>query len=194
MAPYLAKAQEMLHNFQKFTILQVPREQNSNVDALAKLATTKDVELMSVVPINYLDSPSIMAPNEVETVQPQDGWMEPIIKYLVSEELPQDKKAARKLLIQVPMYIIMDNRLYKRGYLLPLLRCMSRKEASSVLREVHEDFCGNHAGGKSLSKKILRQGYFWPTMNGDAMDYVKRCENASVSPTSPEHLQMSLLK
>ena len=70
------------------------REQNSNADALAKLATTKDTELINVVPIDYLESPSISVPEEVEFVQPRDGWMEPIVKYLVSRELPQDKKAA----------------------------------------------------------------------------------------------------
>ena len=66
MASYLGKAQEMLHNFRSFTIWQVPREQNSNADALAKLATTKDAELINVVPIDYLESPSISTPGEVE--------------------------------------------------------------------------------------------------------------------------------
>ncbi|XP_062103366.1 uncharacterized protein LOC133814420 [Humulus lupulus] len=133
MAAYLAKAQEMLHNFRKFTIRQMLREKNSNADALEKLATTKDAELIKVVPIDYLDSLSIVAPDEVETVQPQDGWMEPIIKYLISRELPQDKNAARKLFYQVPRYIIMDNKIYRRGYSLHLLWCVSKPEANSIL-------------------------------------------------------------
>ncbi|XP_062104288.1 uncharacterized protein LOC133815465 [Humulus lupulus] len=152
------------------------REQNSTADALDKLAMTKDVELINVVPIDYLESLSISALDEVESIQPQDGWMEPIVKYLISRELPRDKKAARKLLYQVLRYIIMDNRLYRRGYSMALLRCVSKQEANLILQEVHEGFCGDHVGGQSLSKKILRQGYFWPTMNGDAMDYFKKCD------------------
>ena len=160
MAAYLAKAQEMHHNFRKFTIQQLPREQNSNADALEKLATIKDVELINVVPIDYLDSPSILAPDEVETVQPQDGWMEPIIKYLISGELHRDKKATRKLLYQVPRYIIMDNRLYRRGYSLPLLRFVSKKEVSLILREVHEGFCGDHVGGAEPLQEYLKAEVF----------------------------------
>ncbi|XP_062075100.1 uncharacterized protein LOC133779119 [Humulus lupulus] len=130
MAAYLAKAQEMLHNFRRITIQQVPREHNSNADALAKLATTKDAKLINVVPINYLESLSISAPGEVDSIQPQDGWMKPMVKYLIFGELPQDKKAAQKLLYQVPRYIIMDNRIYRQGYSMPLLRCVSKQEAS----------------------------------------------------------------
>ena len=50
MVSYLAKAQEMLHNFKKFAIQQVPREKNSSADALAKLSYTKDVEINQCSP------------------------------------------------------------------------------------------------------------------------------------------------
>ncbi|XP_062085976.1 uncharacterized protein LOC133792083 [Humulus lupulus] len=83
--------------------------ENSNADALAKLATTKDAELINVVPIDYLESPSISDSDEVESIEPQIGWMEPIVKYLVSGELPQEKKVAQKLLYQVPRKIVSEN-------------------------------------------------------------------------------------
>ncbi|XP_062099856.1 uncharacterized protein LOC133805709 [Humulus lupulus] len=98
MAAYLAKTQEMLDIFKRFTIRQVPMEHNSNVDALAKLATTKDAELLNVVPIDYLASPSITTPKEVKVVQSPNSWMRPVLKYLVFRELPQNKKVAQKLL------------------------------------------------------------------------------------------------
>ena len=56
---------------------------------------------------------------------------------------------------------------------------------------MHEGFCGDHAGGQSLSKKILRQGFFWPTMNEDSMEYVKRCDKCqrfSKVPRAPPNL------
>ena len=59
---------------------------------------------------------------------------------------------------------------------MPLLRCVSKEKAKELMREVHEGFCGDHAGGQSLSKKILRQGYFWPTMNEDSMEFVRKCD------------------
>ncbi|GAV77849.1 rve domain-containing protein [Cephalotus follicularis] len=51
--------------------------------------------------------------------------------------------------------------------------------------------CGNHMGGKTLSNKLLRQGYFWPTMHQDAIDFVRKCDkcqmNANISrrPSEP---------
>ena len=59
---------------------------------------------------------------------------------------------------------------------MPLLRCVPQEEAARPLSEVHDGFCGNHAAGQSLSKKILRQGYFWPTLIEDSKAYVKKCD------------------
>ncbi|GFZ06995.1 hypothetical protein Acr_18g0011650 [Actinidia rufa] len=53
----------------------------------------------------------------------------------------------------------------------PLLRCLRPEEAEYVLREIHEGICGNHSGARSLAKKIIRQGYFWPTMERDAATF-----------------------
>ncbi|KAL0366947.1 UNVERIFIED_CONTAM: hypothetical protein Sradi_3584800 [Sesamum radiatum] len=36
--------------------------------------------------------------------------------------------------------------------------------------------CGNHSGGRSLAGKVLRQGYFWPSIQRDALDMVRRCK------------------
>ena len=58
---------------------------------------------------------------------------------------------------------------------MPLLRCVTPPEAKKNLEEIHEGLCGDHTGGHSLSKKIIHQGYFWPTIKADSFDYVKRC-------------------
>ena len=71
------------------------------------------------------------------------------------------------------------NVLYKRGYSLPYLRCLSSAEAAYVLAEVHEWVCENYLGGYSLAQKILRQGYFWPTMKKDAQSYMKKLQEVS---------------
>ena len=42
-----------------------------------------------------------------------------------------------------------------------------------MLREVHEGACGNHSRAKSLIHKIVRAGYYWPTIQIDAKTYVK---------------------
>ena len=51
MAAYLKKAKDLLSAFSSYTIQQVPRAQNAEADALARLASTKDAELLKVIPV-----------------------------------------------------------------------------------------------------------------------------------------------
>ena len=66
--------------------------------------------------------------------------------------------------------------LYKRGFSQPYLRCLAPDEANYVLREVHEGACGNHLEARSLIHKVVRAGYYWPTIQADAKVYVKVCD------------------
>ncbi|KAL0444416.1 UNVERIFIED_CONTAM: hypothetical protein Slati_2164300 [Sesamum latifolium] len=84
-----------------------------------------------------------------------------------------------------------------RGWVLYLARKQGRCDtgnsprAEYILSEVHEGSCGNHFGGRSLADKVLRQGYFWPSIQKDAAHVVKRCkkckEHANVmhTPATP---------
>ncbi|GKU99600.1 hypothetical protein SLEP1_g12423 [Rubroshorea leprosula] len=60
-------------------------------------------------------------------------------------------------------------------YYAALLRCLTPYEAEYAVREVHEGVCGTHIGGKTLVRKLLRHGYYWPTMVEDVQNYVKKC-------------------
>ena len=42
-----------------------------------------------------------------------------------------------------------------------------------MLREVYEGICGNHVGAHSLTQKLIRVGYYWPTMQKDVQSYIK---------------------
>lgn len=59
----------------------------------------------------------------------------------------------------------------------PLLRCLDELEADYVLREIHEGSCENHVKGHTLAWKMLLDGYFWPTMEKDAKQLVRKCES-----------------
>ena len=69
---------------------------------------------------------------------------------------------------------MLDGKFYRRGYSIPLLKCVAELEASTILKEIHEGFCGGHTRGHSLALKVIRQGYYWPTLKADALDYVKK--------------------
>ena len=59
---------------------------------------------------------------------------------------------------------------------MPYLTCVDEDEAKYILEEIHEGVCGDYAGPRSLVSKVIRIGYFWPTMQVDAAELVKKCD------------------
>ena len=84
--------------------------------------------------------------------------------------------ATRKLKVQATWFVLIKDILYKRGFSHPYLRCLSPKEADYVMREVHARICENHSGSQLLVHKLIRAGYYWPTMQKVAQTYVKICD------------------
>ena len=66
--------------------------------------------------------------------------------------------------------------LYKRKYGQPLLKCVAVEQAQYIIKELHEGICGYHSGARTMATRILRAGYFWPTIEADCQDYVKKCK------------------
>ena len=46
-----------------------------------------------------------------------------------------------------------------------------------MLGELHEGICGNHLGGRTLTHRAHTQGYCWPTMRVDAVNYTRKCDH-----------------
>ena len=59
---------------------------------------------------------------------------------------------------------------------MPYLKCVDEEEAKYILKEIHEGVCKNHTGLRLLVSKVTRTGYFWPTMQVDAREFVKKCD------------------
>ncbi|XP_074289122.1 uncharacterized protein LOC141614259 [Silene latifolia] len=130
----------------------------------------------------------------VSNVGQQDAdWRVPYINWLRDGTFPEDRKEAQIFRIKASRYIMIDNVLFRKSLTGPCLWCLSKEEAETVLQDVHGKECGNHAGGRSLSNKILRHGYFWPTMHADAVNHAKRCESCQKAapafhqPVEPMH-------
>jgi ribonuclease HI len=177
MAAYLKLVMSYVPSFERFELMQIPRSYNSHADALAKLASSKDSELLNVVPIEHLLRPSIEVGETVMWTEGTPPWMTPIMSYLKDQTtIALGKEEAQKLRRRAAHFVLQDDVLYKRGFSMPLLRCIGGEQADYVLREIHEGVCGNHAGGWSLAQKTLRQGYYWPTLKKDAQQFVKKCD------------------
>ena len=179
----------------KFVLVQVrhiPRTENSRADTLAKLATASQEDLSRSTPIEYLAEPSIdLCGVEVTPIGSEPSWMDPIWDYITDGRLPDDPKEASKLRMRSARFTNHKGSLYKQGFFTPILKCIAGKDTDYVLREVHEGVCGNHIGARALAGKVLRQGYYWPTILRDATGLVRRCkicqEHAKISrlPSEP---------
>ena len=165
MEQYLKKVRQMMRKFEAVKVIQIPREQNSRADILARMAVVADPKMPKTVPLEVKTNPRIEQNLEVMQIEQKGSWMDPIISYIRDGVLPPDKLRARKIRAQDSRYTMIDGVLYRLGYTLTFLRCLDEDNADYVLREVHEGICGNHSGGRSLGHKVLRQGYFWPTMH-----------------------------
>ena len=54
--------------------------------------------------------------------------------------------------------------------------CILAKEVNGVLLELHEGEPTGHPSGRKLWQMALHQGYYWPMMQNDAQDFVKKCQ------------------
>ena len=172
MKKYLNKVRRLIKKFSGAHFVQIPREENMKADTLAKEASVSELT-DRFDEIQYM--PSIDLP-EVQQIGVDENWMTPIVGYLKEGKLPQGRDEARKLRIKSAKYVLMDEVLYKRGFSQPYLRCLAPDEANYILREVHEGACGNHSGARSLVHKVIRVGYYWPTIQADAKAYIKVCD------------------
>ncbi|XP_068312544.1 uncharacterized protein [Pyrus communis] len=155
MATYLAQAQILLKHFH-YQITQVPRVANSHADALARLASVVEDEIGRNIHVELLATPSTMA-IEMYNLQQGDSWITPIYKFLAHGTLLDDKVQAKQIRYKFTRYLIINDQLYKRGFTLPCLRCLTPAEGEMVIREIHEGVCGDHAGSRSLAQKANGQ-------------------------------------
>ena len=102
--------------------------------------------------------------------------MTPIISFLQDGHLPQDVEEAKKVRKRAARFMILNDTLYKRGFSMPYLKCVNEEESEYILKEIHEGVCGDHAGPRSLVSKVVRTSYFWPTMQVDTKELVKKCD------------------
>ncbi|XP_025661221.1 uncharacterized protein [Arachis hypogaea] len=119
-------------------------------------------------------------------------WRTPFLDYINTCTMPNDEPNLPLFRRRASFYTVLGNTLYRRGHSQPLLKCISREEAEDVMAETHEGVCGNHIGGRALAAKILRTGYYWPTIKRDCISKVKACDNcqkhATLSETPAEEL------
>ncbi|XP_060972480.1 uncharacterized protein LOC115717832 [Cannabis sativa] len=110
LARYLALTCELLQKFKKVIVSRVTRAHNSHTDALARLASTREAELLNVIHVDVLTHPTVSRTEVMEINTAREvTCMTPIVDYLEKEILflPEDKIEARKLRYRAARYVNM---------------------------------------------------------------------------------------
>jgi len=66
--------------------------------------------------------------------------------------------------------------LFKNNYDGVLLRCLENKYVDNVLKYMHDGSTGGHFLGDTTTHKVLREGYYWPTLFKYAHAYSRSCK------------------
>ena len=178
MQGYLSQVKCMQSKFDSFDLLHVPRSGNAHADSLAMLATSSAQDLPRVILFEDLHKPSRTG-NIVQINQIRAGpsWMDSIIQFLKENILPEERIEADKIRRKATRYWLSeDHKLFKRSFSGPYLLCVHPKLTESLLEEMHEGIYGGHTGGRSLAHRAITQGYWWPNMQREALEYVRKCD------------------
>ena len=113
----------------------------------------------------------------IHQIRLRPNWMDSIVLFLKEDVLPKDKPEVDKVRRKAPLFwLFEDQKLYKRSFSGLYFLCIHLEALELLLEELHEEICGSHTGGRSLSHRALIQGYWWPNMQKEAQEYVKKCD------------------
>ena len=91
----------------------VSRDSNKKAYALAAMATSLPIKEIVLLPVYYQPESSITARrvNEIDEAYP--SWMNPIVRYLSSKELSDNRVEAHKTQVQAARFSLVNGQLYK---------------------------------------------------------------------------------
>ncbi|XP_075486188.1 uncharacterized protein LOC142525782 [Primulina tabacum] len=113
MLKYLQLIKARAEVFADWGIEQITREENSEADALAKMAASlSEVSTREILHASRL----ILSTEEEMLPEPEDSWMKPLIKFIVNNELPEKRARAQKTKRQAPRFVLLNNILYRRSF------------------------------------------------------------------------------
>jgi len=124
----------------------------------------------------YAASPGEGRSIQVCAVEEGDTWMTRYRQYLADGILPAEPEEGKKIKRNATRYTLVDGILFRHGFTHPILTCVNGDECTRIMTELHEGICGSHVGGRSLASKVIRAGFFWPTIIEDCVRYAQHCK------------------
>ena len=153
MAKYVSLVKQRLGSFSAWKLEHIPRDCNEKTNALAAVATSLLMTETVFLLIYYQPDSSIITTRVSQVDEVSPSWMDPIVQYINTGELPNERDKAHKIQIQSARFSLVNGQLFKRSLDGPYLKCLTIERGQYVLAKLHEGICGNHPGGKTLAHR-----------------------------------------
>ena len=104
MQGYLSQVRRMQTKFESFNLSHIPRGENTHADSLATLATSSVRNFPRLIIVEDLPTPTSPKNDVCQVYQANlaPSWMDPILKFLESDILPEEKVEAEKIRRKAP--------------------------------------------------------------------------------------------
>ncbi|XP_019172753.1 PREDICTED: uncharacterized protein LOC109168166 [Ipomoea nil] len=184
---YKDVAEGLLDKLEAYEITHILRAENTEADILSKLASgstpshlsmarrTEVIERPSTEVLSVCTVLRVSSPPPDKTTSSDWPWFADMVRYKEKAELLNKKEDADHIRRRASSYKLVDGLLYKRSFGGRLLCCLPPEEARTVMAANHRGICAAHQGANTLARKLVIQGYYWPTMIKDYVEEVLRC-------------------
>jgi hypothetical protein len=149
MDAYCMEVRKLENKFSGLEFHHVTRDNNVAADVLSKLGSTQ-AQIPAGVFTQELTKPSITEPAHHQTTNPahqepgrevmviDTAWMDPFVDYIKEQKVPDDKTKAEQIMRRSKDYVLVGDKLYRRGASSGILmKCIEQREGQDLLEEIH---------------------------------------------------------
>ena len=125
MAKYVSLVKQRLGSFSAWKLEHILKDCNEKANALASVAASLPMIEIVFLPIYYQSDSSIITTrvSQVDKVSP--SWMDPIVHYINTGELLDDRNKAHKIQIQSAKFSLVNRQLFQRSLDGSYVKCLT---------------------------------------------------------------------
>lgn len=104
-------------------------------------------------------------------------WYSDIVHFQKNFECPSEfsKNQCKILKVEAIKYCIINENLYWKDPLNVLFLFLTESETKGIIDQFHAGIYGGHYASKATTYKVLRAGFYWPTLFAQVGENVRGC-------------------
>ena len=125
MAKYVSLVKQRLGRFSAWKLEHILKDCNEKANALASVAASLPMIEIVFLPIYYQSDSSIITTRVSQVDEVSPSWMDPIVQYINTGELIDDKNKAHKIQIQSARFSFVNGQLFQRSLDGSYVKCLT---------------------------------------------------------------------